>query len=67
MSRYDTLLLELLRRLDEKADRLISLLEVRQDAEHGGHDSADPGDGRENRPQDRPYPDIRFGGPKQFF
>lgn len=46
MSRYDTLLLELLRRLDEKADRLLLLLEVRQDAEHGSHDSTDPGDGR---------------------
>ena len=46
MSQYDVLLLELLRRLDEKADRLISLLEVRQDAEHSGHDSANPGNSR---------------------
>lgn len=52
MGRYETLLLELLRRMDEKADRLISLLEVRQDAEHGGHDSTDPGDGGKNGPQD---------------
>lgn len=33
MSRYDAILLELLRRLDEKAGRLISLLEVRQNQE----------------------------------
>ena len=52
VSRYETLLLELLRRLDEKADRLISLLEVRQDAEHSGHDSTNPGDGRKDGPQD---------------
>lgn len=51
VSRYETLLLELLRRLDKKADRLISLLEVRQDAEHGGHDSADPCNGTKNGPQ----------------
>ena len=41
------LLLELLRRLDEKADRLISLLEVRQDAEHGGYNGANPSNGGE--------------------
>ena len=48
MSRCDVLLMELLRRLDEKADRLIALLEVRQDAEHGRQDSADPGDSRKD-------------------
>lgn len=52
MSRCETLLLELLRRLDEKADRLISLLEVRQDAEHSGHDSTNPSDSRKDGPQD---------------
>ena len=46
LSRYETLLLELLRRLDEKADRLISLLEVGHNAEHSGHNSTDPSDGR---------------------
>ena len=51
MPRYDAILLELLRRMDEKADRLISLLEVRQDAEHGSHDRTDPGDGGEDGPQ----------------
>ena len=51
MSRYEMLLVELLRRLDEKADRLISLLEVRQDAEHSSHDSADPGNGTKDGPQ----------------
>lgn len=51
MSRYETLLLELLHRLDEKADRLISLLEVSQDTEHGGHDSADPGNSGKDAPQ----------------
>ena len=50
MNRYDVVLLELLRRLDKKADRLISLLEVRQDAEYSGHDSADPGDGGKDIP-----------------
>lgn len=48
---YETLLLELLRRIDEKADRMISLLEVRQDAEHCGHDSSDPGDSGKDAPQ----------------
>lgn len=43
MNRYNVLLLELLRRLDEKADRLISLLEVGKNAKHSGHDSADTG------------------------
>lgn len=51
MHQYEVLLMELLRRLDEKADRLISLLEVRQDTEHGGHNSTDPGDGGKNAPQ----------------
>ena len=51
MDRYNVLLLELLRRLDEKADRLISLFEVRQDAEHGGHDSAEPSYGGKDIPQ----------------
>lgn len=51
MSRYETLLVELLRRMDEKADRLISLLEVRQDAEHGSHDGTEPGDSGEEGPQ----------------
>lgn len=41
LDRYNALLLELLRRLDEKADKLISLLEVGKDAEHSGNDSAD--------------------------
>lgn len=36
MHQYEALLLELLRRLDEKADRLISLLEVRRDADRCG-------------------------------
>lgn len=51
MTRYNVLLLELLRRLDEKADRLISLLKVGKDAEHGGHDSADPGYGGKDAPK----------------
>lgn len=53
MRRYDVLLLELLRRLDEKADRLISLLEVRQDAEHGGHKPPKGDDFTEERPVDQ--------------
>lgn len=52
MDRYNVLLLELLRRLDEKADRLISLLEVGKDAENSGHDSTDPGYGGKDTPQD---------------
>ena len=37
----EVLLANLLMRLNEKADKLISLLEVGQDAEHSGNDSAD--------------------------
>ena len=51
MDRYNVLLLELLRRLDEKADKLISLLEVGKDAKHSGHDSADPGHGGKDAPK----------------
>lgn len=51
LDRYNVLLLELLQRLDEKADRLISLLEVRQDTEHSGHDSAEPSYGGKDIPQ----------------
>lgn len=40
MSRYDRLLIELLERLDEKADKLISLLEIRQGAENSSSDGA---------------------------
>lgn len=50
MNSYEKLLMELLWQLNQKADRLISLFEVRQDAEHGGHDSADPGDGSQDGP-----------------
>ena len=52
LDRYNVLLLELLRRLNEKADRLISLLEVGKDAENSGHDSADPGYSGKDTPQD---------------
>lgn len=41
MSNYDTLLIELLNRLDKKADRLISLLEVSQHAKDGCDNGAD--------------------------
>ncbi len=51
LDRYNVLLLELLRRLDEKADRLISLLEVGKDAENSGHNGADPGYDRQDTPQ----------------
>lgn len=51
MNSYEKLLMELLWQLNQKADRLISLLEVRQDAEHGGHDSTNPGDGGKDGPQ----------------
>lgn len=40
MSRYDRLLIELLERLDDKADKLISLLEIRQGAENSSSDGA---------------------------
>lgn len=34
---YEDLLLEILRRVDEKADKLIDLLKVSQNAEHSGN------------------------------
>ena len=37
----EVLLANLLMSLNEKADKLISLLEVGKDAEHGGNDGAD--------------------------
>lgn len=36
MHHYEALVLVLLRRLDEKADRLISMLETHRDVTHGG-------------------------------
>lgn len=42
MNRYDRLLLELLKSLNDKADRLISLLEVSQGTKDSRSDSAQP-------------------------
>ena len=41
MGTSEVLLANLLMSLNEKADKLISLLEVGKNAEHGGNDSAD--------------------------
>lgn len=51
MGASEVLLANLLMSLNEKADKLISLLEVGKDAEHGGHDSADPGYGGKDTPK----------------
>ena len=49
MSRYDMLLLALLDRLDKKADRLISLLEVSQHAENSCDNGTNPCDDSPDR------------------
>lgn len=41
MGASEVLLANLLMSLNEKADKLISLLEAGKDAEHGGNDGAD--------------------------